>query len=245
MSKVQNDFLGTYVQPHKVAILVDGAFYRRRAYNLFGDKSASERADELMTYCHRHLSNGGSGQPRSQLYRIFYYDCPPLDKCVFNPLTQKSVDLAKSSIFAWSNEFYEALSNKRLVALRMGELQEGESSYQIRPKQLKRLLRGDMAISELQEKDLFFNEVQKGVDMRIGLDIASIAYKRLADTIVLISGDSDFVPAAKHARREGIDFILDPMWQKIRPTLNRHIDGLRSCVSRTPSPETEPLCVKG
>ena len=81
-------------------------------------------------------------------------------------------------------------------------------------------------------------------DMRIGLDIASIAYKRLADTIVLISGDSDFVPAAKHARREGIDFILDPMWQKIRSTLNRHVDGLRSCVARDPSPENEPLCVK-
>jgi uncharacterized LabA/DUF88 family protein len=29
--------------------------------------------------------------------------------------------------------------------------------------------------------------------------------------IVLISGDEDFVPALKLARREGIDFILDPM----------------------------------
>ena len=50
---------------------------------------------------------------------------------------------------------------------------------------------------------------QKGVDMRIGLDIASLANKKLVDQIVLIAGDSDFVPAAKHARREGIDFILD------------------------------------
>ncbi|MCY3544387.1 MAG: NYN domain-containing protein [Chloroflexi bacterium] len=33
--------------------------------------------------------------------------------------------------------------------------------------------------------------------MRIGLDIASITLKRQADTIVLVSGDSDFVPAAK------------------------------------------------
>ena len=47
--------------------------------------------------------------------------------------------------------------------------------------------------------------------MRVGLDIASIATKRLATQIVLVAGDSDFVPAAKFARREGVDFILDPM----------------------------------
>ena len=57
--------------------------------------------------------------------------------------------------------------------------------------------------------------------MRVGLDIASIATKRLATQIVLVAGDSDFVPAAKFARREGVDFILDPMWQKVRPALLR------------------------
>ena len=32
---------------HKTAILVDGAFYRKRAYNLFGDKDPVARAQEL------------------------------------------------------------------------------------------------------------------------------------------------------------------------------------------------------
>ncbi|KKL84872.1 hypothetical protein LCGC14_1960370 [marine sediment metagenome] len=31
-----------------------------------------------------------------------------------------------------------------------------------------------------------------------------------------ISGDSDFIPAAKLARREGLDVILDPMWNYIQ-----------------------------
>lgn len=48
------------------------------------------------------------------------------------------------------------------------------------------------------------------------------------DTIVLVSGDSDFVPAAKLARREGIDFVLDPLWQQINADLFEHIDGLQS-----------------
>ncbi len=64
--------------------------------------------------------------------------------------------------------------------------------------------------------------------MRIGLDIASIAIKRQADIIVLVAGDADFVPAAKLARREGVQFALDPLRQDIPPDLFEHIDGLRS-----------------
>lgn len=50
--------------------------------------------------------------------------------------------------------------------------------------------------------------------------------------IVLITGDSDFVPAAKLARVEGIDFIVDSMGMKINDNLIEHIDGLRSYYTR-------------
>lgn len=80
--------------------------------------------------------------------------------------------------------------------------------------------------------------------MKIGLDIAALSYKRLVDQIILIAGDSDFVPAAKHARREGIDFVLDPMWHNaIKPSLNEHIDGLHSCVGKPPKNLSDPLCI--
>ncbi|MBF0142376.1 MAG: NYN domain-containing protein [Magnetococcales bacterium] len=69
---------------------------------------------------------------------------------------------------------------------------------------------------------------QKGVDMRIGLDIASTTLKKQVDTIILVTGDSDFVPAAKMARREGVEFILDPMRQSVNDDLLEHIDGLIS-----------------
>ena len=41
----------------RVAILVDGGFYRKRAANLFGEKSAQDRADELENYCRMHLKS--------------------------------------------------------------------------------------------------------------------------------------------------------------------------------------------
>jgi uncharacterized LabA/DUF88 family protein len=84
----------------------------------------------------------------------------------------------------------------------------------------------------LGEADLTLDLRQKGVDMRIGLDITSITLKQQADTIVLVAGDSDFVPAAKLARREGVEFILDPMWQAISDDLHEHIDGLASVLGR-------------
>ena len=64
--------------------------------------------------------------------------------------------------------------------------------------------------------------------MRIGLDIATITLKKQADTIILVSGDSDFEQAAKLARREGVTFILDPLWQNVSSDLLEHIDRLRS-----------------
>lgn len=64
--------------------------------------------------------------------------------------------------------------------------------------------------------------------MKIRVDIASLSYKKQVDQIVLIAGDSDFVPAAKLARREGIDFVLDPLGRKIKEDLFEHIDGLKS-----------------
>ena len=39
----------------RTAIMVDSAFYQKRANFLFGPKTGQERADELYEYCKRHL----------------------------------------------------------------------------------------------------------------------------------------------------------------------------------------------
>jgi len=116
-----------------------------------------------------------------------------------------------------------------------GELRDG-GHWTLRPGVTRELLAGRKPLQDLSDSDVTYEITQKGVDIKIGLDIASLAYKQQVERIVLISGDSDFVSAAKLARREGIDFILDPMWQPIRPGLFEHIDGLRSRCPRPPSP---------
>lgn len=223
----------------RTAVLVDGGFYRIRAQTLFGVKSPEERADELFSYCMRHLNKGKESE--SSLYRIFYYDCPPSTKVVYNPVTQRHVNLAKSDQYRWTTAFFNALVTKRKVALRRGEELASSGDYTLRAGVLKDLCAGRRSVESLTDRDTRLNITQKGVDMRIGLDIASLVERNLVTQIILISGDSDFVPAAKYARRRGMDFVLDPMWQTVSPSLNEHVDGIRSRVQRPPRNEQDPL----
>lgn len=137
--------------------------------------------------------------------------------------------MGNSSLHKWMSQFLEELKKKRKVALRMGRIAEEQATYTLHPEVIKELFNGKKKFDELTEKDFYLDISQKGVDMKIGLDIASMAYKKQVDQIILISGDSDFVSAAKLARREGIDFILDPLGSYIKPDLFEHIDGLRTC----------------
>lgn len=211
----------------RTAILVDGGFYRKRACYLWGQKTADARANELISYCHAHLQKADGKDERS-LYRIFYYDCEPMKRVsVFHPLSKQNVDLDKSDTFKWSAQFLGELKKKRKLAIRLGTL-AGRPNYNLKPEITKELLLGTKLLTDLTEADFVFNAQQKGVDMKIGIDIASLAYKRQVDQIILIAGDSDFVPAAKMARREGIDFILDPMQAKVKDDLFEHIDGLET-----------------
>lgn len=129
------------------------------------------------------------------------------------------------------NEFLEELKKKRKVALRLGKISDTSAVYTIKPEIIKKIFNPNVnfSIDDIKEEHFFLNVEQKGVDMKIGLDIAAMSYKNQVDKIVLISGDSDFVPAAKLARREGIDFVLDSLGSKIKAELSEHIDGLRLC----------------
>ncbi len=226
----------------KTAILVDGGFYKTRAHRLAGDKSPEARAKELERYCWAHIN----GKEKAELYRIFYYDCPPVSKKVYHPLTKTQIDLGKSSHYGWMNKFFEELKKKRKFALRLGRLSEEQCHYLLSAETIKKLCSGRIKVEDLKPDDFKIDIIQKGVDMKIGIDIASLAYKRQVDQIILISGDSDFVPAAKLARREGIDFILDPMEATIKADLFEHIDGMRTKVKHflqkeEEKPDNEPL----
>lgn len=217
------------------AILVDGDFFLRRIDKIYGQLTTLEVVDQLKRCAFGHLRQKDGR--RRVLYRIFFYDCPPLSKKAHNPLTKRPIDFSRTTLYSRRSELHSELVKVRKLALRLGYLDERNAHWTIRRARLADLFKRRIRFDDLGEDELIYEARQKGVDMRIGLDIASLAYKRLVDQIVLFAGDSDFVPAAKLARREGIDFILDPMWAPIRPDLHEHIDGLRSTCPRPGRPD--------
>ncbi|MFD2034813.1 NYN domain-containing protein [Belliella marina] len=215
----------------RTAILVDGGFFlkRYRSINRVKNLDPVRTANDLWEMCLKHLTQAKS--ETFDLYRIFYYDCLPYDKKQHNPVSGKSIDFSKTDQYKFQLDFLEELKKKRKIALRLGVL-EDRRRWIIRPSITKELLTKKLIIEDLTEDDVQFDLSQKRVDIKIGLDIASMSLKHQVDQIILVSGDSDFIPASKLARREGIDFILDPMWNPIKPHLFEHIDGMVSKIKR-------------
>lgn len=217
------------------AILIDGAFFIKRIRYFEKDSAydAKRMATLVQTMSLKHLSQKiNKKEQEDDLYRIFFYDCAPLEKKMHNPISGKSIDFSKSEEAIFRRDLHQKLIKTRKLALRLGKLSEKSAKWIFKPEIIEKILKKQIDIKSVGENDVTIDVRQKGVDMRIALDIASITFKKQANRIVLVSGDSDFVPAAKLARREGIDFILDPMWQKIPDDLFEHIDGLRSTYTR-------------
>ena len=117
-----------------------------------GQKNPKKRAAELRAYCSAHLKHEQRYDDRG-LYRIFYYDCPPLAKTVYHPLLKRGIDFRHSDTYSWTNTFFEELKKQRKVALRLGELSDAYASYEISASALKDICSGAKTINDLKESD--------------------------------------------------------------------------------------------
>jgi uncharacterized LabA/DUF88 family protein len=215
------------------AILIDGAYFLARFRKVYGERDASDArvvAKTAFSMSIEHIK--ALDRPKEALYRIFFYDCAPLDKVFRRPVSGDSVDFGASGMAAFRRDLHDQLRRQRKMALRLGRLADRGGEWQLKRGSYQDLRDGRLAWSDLRDEHFELDMKQTQVDMKIGIDIAALAYKRLVDQIVLVAGDADFIPAAKLARREGIDFILDPMWQGIASDLHEHLDGLQSVCPR-------------
>jgi uncharacterized LabA/DUF88 family protein len=111
------------------------------------------------------------------------------------------------------------LAKKDLFAVRRGVLK-------FRGYKLKRV--PVTGIAALTDSDFNPDFEQKGVDMRIGLDIASYSALKCVDRIGLVTADTDCVPAMKLARKSGVQIVLITLPGGIKPSeLAEHADYIR------------------
>jgi len=222
----------------KVAVLIDGGFFLKRYPAVkpsANPNDAAAAALNLQRLVHGHLlrlnKTYGAKTPKSLLYRAFYYDSHPYEKKAHKPVSGRALDYDKTDEAIFRRALFDELKRRPGFALRLGYISK-ERSWVISEKAQKALLNKSRTVDDLTDEDFSPGLRQKGVDMRIGLDIATITLKKQADIIVLVTGDNDFVPAAKLARKEGVQIILDPMWRNFSNDLSEHIDATYSGLRR-------------
>lgn len=207
----------------KVVFMIDGWFMRKRIYKL---KSFHYDGQNIRKYCCSHLKK------EDQIYRIFYYDTEPLDKKGHNPITRKLVDFKTTPVAEAQYKLLESIKRTPNFALRLGKTVWRSNSWILNSVKFDALLSKKITVDALTERDVRPLIEQKAVDMKMGLDIASIATKRLADTLIIITGDADIVPALKLARQEGMMVGLDPLWNPIQPELSEHVDFITTNINK-------------
>ena len=196
----------------KYAILIDAGFMKRK----LGSRTRPfdiQGVTEFIATVRAHAALA-----TMQLYRIYWYDAPPLTITVTRPLSGGRVNFGTTPLARSSAELLEALRVLPFISIRRGEL--AFRGWKVRQGRLP----PDAPRVSLSAADIEPNVHQKGVDMRLGLDIAALSLKAHVGAIVLVAGDSDFVPAMKFARREGVQILLVTFGHPVRPGMREHSD---------------------
>ncbi|MCW5729543.1 MAG: NYN domain-containing protein [Alphaproteobacteria bacterium] len=166
----------------RIAVLIDGGYLRKSA----------ERAryrynpnfiEKIAVLC---------ASLDEELYRVLYYDCAPFSGKVTLPVSGETTE------FAGSDKWLHDLGRRKLFAVRRGVLK----FRGWRPNSIP--IGGG---SGLQDSDFSPVFEQKGVDMRIGLDIATLAASRSVSRVAVLGADTDLIPAMKHGRIQGLQIV--------------------------------------
>lgn len=198
--------------PIAYAMLLDGGFVRRK----LGTTQNPVDAAGIIRFV-----QAARAMPCLQdlrLHRIYYYDSKPIEGTANTPLGGPVVDFGGSPVAARNKSIQASLHREPYFALRYGELHH--EGWHLKP----RILTRPGPNANISANDLKPSIRQKGVDMRIGLDIASLTLKKHAQVIVLVTADSDFVPAMKFARREGAQLFLVTLGHGIKESMREHAD---------------------
>jgi len=190
----------------KVALLIDGGYLRACA------KAARKNYDNV--FINAFALN--CILPDEYLLRIFYYDSPQFRGTVQLPVS------GQDTTFQSSDAWLKALAKLERFAVRQGTL--GFRGW--KPKNIP--IAGGAPLTDQDFSPIF---EQKGVDMRIGLDIANFSQTRGIDRIILVSGDQDMIPAMKQARKAALEVVSVQMptpSKNLHDSLKAHSDVIRN-----------------
>lgn len=158
-----------------------------------------------------------------KLFRVIYYDCTPYTGTVKTQIS------GASRTFTGNDSFLNNLAEQEFVAVRKGVLKfRGWTRTPASISAHDSAARAGNPAPALTDQDFKPNFEQKGVDLRIGLDMINNNLSS-NDLMILMTGDTDLIPALKIVRTKGIQVagVNLPNYQII-PELKQHLDIYRT-----------------
>ena len=198
----------------RFAILIDGGFLRKKLNDRL---ERHPTANDIVAECDRlrQLPEVAG----YELLRIYYYDAYPAATALKLPISKGDHNLADTERFRQSQSLFTQLVLKPDFALRMGSVNVAPGGWKLKSGTVRQLSRTPRPLTD---GDFVIDAQQKGVDMRIGMDMARLALRDMVRTMIVVTGDSDFIPAFKFVRREGVRIVLDLMGENGRLELKEH-----------------------
>lgn len=205
----------------KIAILIDGEWFRRRL-----DMALKGKLEHGVTADVMYRNALLAVECDEEIFRIFYYDCPPYTGIEANPIDQAKVDFEQLPRHKARVRFLKEMKRKDYVAVRLGMVRK--RGWTLNDTYIQKTIHGNHVAPQAQ--DVFLSFEQKGVDMRIGIDVATLSLKRIVDRVILFSGDTDMIPAMKLARREGVQVVLVEISSSVHKDLDEDADLCRRII---------------
>ncbi len=174
--------LGIHILSKKITVLIDGGHLR----------SYLKKANRPIEAAYIERIGHASALANEEITRILYCDC-----ALFNGTTRLPVSRTIQE-HNQTTPYLHELAQKDLFAVRRGVLKF--RGYVIK--------KNHQPSNPPVDEDFVPKFQQKGVDMRIGIDMATIAANRSVDLIALMTNDTDCIPAMKLVRRAGIQVAL-------------------------------------
>lgn len=191
----------------KVNVLIDGGFFSQKFREVNSRAPKAKDVENEVKSIMAALNTKTAGETQDILFRVYYYDCLPFGEKVKDHTGKKEVDFSASPLFQPAKQYIHDICKLEKFAVRLGEL-----SF-------------DGWKQDLHNKSKWKPDFkQKGVDMKVGLDMALMGLKHTCDKIVLVAGDSDFIAPIKFVRKEGLQVYLYAMGHKVKCRLIEHCD---------------------
>jgi uncharacterized LabA/DUF88 family protein len=211
----------------KTAILIDGEWFRRGLQATLTALPGPHGITADVMYRNALLTLDNA---QEELYRIYYYDCPPYSGQEVNPISRVPMNFKTQPKHHARTMFLNEMMQLPFVALRLGVARR--RGWHLKDQWVQAAIKGTVTTAPAST-DVFLSLEQKGVDMRLGIDVATLALKEQVERIIVISGDTDMVPAMKLARREGVQVILTALqgWVNLSRDLIEDADVVRSITS--------------